>query len=373
MDHFGMRRRRFADWLGKRGLAMALFEDTEGRRDPSVRYFTGHPMDALLFITADGRSLLMPWDVNMAAAMARVDDVVAYTDFKRKPLEAMAGAIARLGIPTGARIDLPSATPYPMYVQYVAACPDHDFACDEDGSQAEAVAMRAVKDEAEVAIYREVSRITDAVMDDVEAGIRAGRLVTEADVALFIERALRERGCEGTGFDTIAAGPARSFGIHAFPSYTGAGFATPGMSILDFGIKKDGYTSDVTMTFVRGKVDGKRREMIALVRKAYDGAVAMCAPGVKSRDVALGVDALFSAKGYTMPHGLGHGVGLEAHEMPAVRSREDNEWVLAPGHVITIEPGLYDPEAGGVRLEDDVLITATGHEVLTHSRIVFLE
>jgi Xaa-Pro dipeptidase len=73
-----------------------------------------------------------------------------------------------------------------------------------------------------------------------------------------------------------------------------------------------------------------------------------------------------------MPHGLGHGVGLEAHEAPAVRSRADNAAILAPGHIITIEPGLYDPELGGVRLENDVLITAEGAEVLTHSRIVRL-
>jgi len=112
--------------------------------------------------------------------------------------------------------------------------------------------------------------------------------------------------------------------------------------------------------------------MIGLVQRAYDEAVAMCGPGVKSRDVALRVDAIFSEKGYVMPHGLGHGVGLEAHEMPAVRSREDNTWVLEPGHIITIEPGLYDPVAGGVRLENDILITKTGYEVLTHSRIVML-
>ena len=71
--------------------------------------------------------------------------------------------------------------------------------------------------------------------------------------------------------------------------------------------------------------------------------------------------------------GTSHGVGLEAHEAPAVRNRDDNEWILAPGHIITIEPGLYDPATGGVRLEDDVLITASGAEVLTHARIVRLD
>jgi len=372
LETYQERRRNLGSRLAADGIAMAMFEDTEGRRDPSIRYFSGHPGDALLFIAADGRSLLVPWDVNMAASLARIEDVVAYTDFKRSPFAATAGAVERLGVAPGSTIDLPSVTPYPMYVDYVEACPDHDFRCSAEGSTEAAAGMRAVKDADEIAIYRAVSAITDAAMDEIEAGVRSGRLATEADVALFIERFLRERGCESAGFDTLAAGPSRSFGIHAFPSYTAAAFATEGMSILDFGLSYRGYTSDVTMTFVRGRPAGKRAEMIGLVRKAHADAIAACRPGVRSRDVALIADAVFAEKGYVMPHALGHGVGLEAHEAPAVRSREDNEWVLAPGHVITIEPGLYDPEAGGVRLEDDVLITETGCEVLTHARIVEL-
>lgn len=373
MEAYKARRQALAERLVTDHIAMAMFEDTEGRRDPSIRYFSGHPGDALLFIAADGRSILVPWDINMAATMASVETVTAYEEFKRSSLAAMAYAVETLGIPAGSVIDLPAVTPYPKYIDYVEVCPDHDFRCVEEGASAAAAAMRAVKDAAEIAIYREVSAITDAAMDEVESGVRSGRLRTEADVALFIERFLRERGCEATGFDTLAAGPSRSFGIHAFPAYTAAAFATEGMSILDFGLSYKGYTSDVTMTFVRGRPDEKRAEMIALVKKAHREAIAACKPGVKSRDVALLVDAIFAEKGYKMPHGLGHGIGLEAHEMPPVRSREDNDWVLAPGHMITIEPGLYDLEAGGVRLEDDILITGTGHEVLTHSRIVELD
>ena len=372
MSSLKTRRHTLAASLASDHIAMAMFEDTEGRRDPSIRYFTGHPGDALLFIAADGRSLLVPWDVNMAATMADVEDTVAYTDFKRRPFAAMAGAIERLGIEPGSVIDLPSVTPYPMYVDYVEACPDHDFRCTDDGAAKFASSMRAVKDADELAVYRAVSAITDLAMDELEAGVRSGRLGTETDMALYIERFLREHGCEAVGFETLAAGPSRSFGIHAFPACTAAAFATEGMSILDFGLCYKGYTSDVTMTFVRGPVAGKRAEMIGLVRQAHREAIAACRPGARSRDVAAIADAIFAAKGYAMPHALGHGVGLEAHEAPAVRNREDNDWVLAPGHIITIEPGLYDPQAGGVRLEDDVLITESGAEVLTHARIVEL-
>lgn len=369
MDVYNKRRKQMAESLNKQGLAMAMFEDTEGRRDPSIRYFSGQPGDALLFISTSGRSLLVPWDINMAQAMAKVEEMLPYGDFGRSPVMACAGALERFGLKSGL-VDLPSITPYPMYIDYVEACPDHDFRCTTDGSSKTAETMRAVKDAEELAIYGKLSRITDDAMDAIESGIREGKFKTETDVVLFIERYLREKGCESSGFDTIAAGPSRSFGIHAFPSYTAAPFATEGMSILDFGLVYKGYTSDVTMSFIKGRLSQKQQEMVELVRKAHNLAIKAIAPGVKSRDIALLVDNIFAEKGYVMPHGLGHGIGLEAHEAPAVRSREDNDWVLAPGHIITIEPGLYDPKEGGVRLEDDILVTENGYELLTHSRIV---
>jgi Xaa-Pro dipeptidase len=368
----GKRRQSLGASLAADHVELALFEDTEGRRDPSIRYFTGHPGDALLFIAADGRSLLVPWDINMATAMASVDTMVAYAEFNRSPFAAMAGALDKLAVPKGSVIDLPSVTPYPMYIDYVEVCPEYDFRCTENGSTKAAARMRSVKDADEIGMYRVVASITDMAMDEIEAGVRSGLLATESDVALFIEKFLRKHGCESTGFETLAAGPSRSFGIHAFPAYTAAPFATTGMSILDFGLSWKGYTSDVTMTFVRGSLTGKQAQMAGLVRQAHDEAVSLCRPGVRSRDVAAAVDALFAEQSFVMPHALGHGIGLQAHEAPAVRNREDNDWILAPGQVITIEPGLYDPGVGGVRLENDVLITETGAELLTHARIVTL-
>lgn len=371
-DTYAERRSRVAARLREEGIGALLIEDTEGRRDPSIRYLTGQPSDALFVIAASGASILIAWDVNMAKALARVDTILAYTDFERRAVKALEGALARLGVGKGSRVELPSVTPYPTYIDYVEALPDYDLVCRSEGLDAFILDMRAVKDSAEVALYRRVSAITDDLMDEIEAAVKAGRIVTEMDAALFIERECRVRGCEGTGFETLAAGPARSFGIHAFPPYGPGAFASPGMTILDFGLKLEGYTSDVTMSFIRGRPSKKADEMVELVEKAYAACVSRCAPGVPSRQVALAADEVFSAAGYAMPHALGHGVGLEAHEAPAVRSRADNEAILAPGHIITIEPGLYDPEAGGVRLENDVLITTAGAEVLTHSRIVRL-
>jgi Xaa-Pro dipeptidase len=349
-----------------------LIQDAEGRRDPSIRYLSGQPGDSLLIISAEGGAVLVAWDVNMAASMASVDEILPYSDFKRLPTEALAGVLPHLGVKPGSRVEIPATTSCPAYAHFVEALPDFELICRDEGLGEFVLDMRAVKDAAEINLYRRAAKLTDDLCDEIEKEVRAGRLETELDVALFIERESRARGSEGTGFPTIAAGPERSFGIHAFPSYGAGPFAGKGMSILDCGIMLEGYTTDITMSFIRGSLGPRSERMIALVEEAYEATVAMCGPGVGAREIAIKADSIFDSAGMSMPHALGHGIGLEAHEAPAVRSREDNKAVLAPGHIITIEPGLYDAELGGVRLENDVLITSGGHEVITHSRIVRL-
>ena len=174
------------------------------------------------------------------------------------------------------------------------------------------------------------------------------------------------------GFETLVAGPERSYGIHAHPPYSAAGFATSGLSILDFGVNLEGYTSDVTLTFIRGGLSERQQQMVSLVQKAYDTAAAMAKPGTHTKDIAGAVDDIFAIDGFTMPHGLGHGIGLEAHESPNLTTKPEYDTALEQGMIITIEPGLYGEGDGGVRLENDFLITDSGHEVLTTSRLIQL-
>jgi Xaa-Pro dipeptidase len=366
------RRKKLYEWMAEEGIALLMFEDTEGRRDPTVRWLSGQPSDALLFLGMDGRSLLIPWDVNMAGLYADVDVVVPYTDFQCQSLWAVRAAAEILKTPPGSRVEIPSVTPYPFFLQYVEALSDFDVICRNKGGQEYASTLRAIKDEEEIDLYRKVSAITNELIVLLEENVRSGTLKTEGDVALFIEAEARRRGCEGTGFETLAAGPRRSFGIHAFPAYTQREFATPGLSILDFGLKFAGYTSDVTLTFARGPLSKAQDRMLSLIERAYRLALAMVEEGVPAKTLALAVDTFFEGSKRSMPHGLGHGIGLEAHEVPRLNNRADNDWILRRGMIFTLEPGLYDPVEGGCRLENDVLLTDKGPEVLTASHIIQL-
>jgi Xaa-Pro dipeptidase len=308
----------------------------------------------------------------MAMLFAEADMVVPYGEFGRQPEKALHEAAERLNIPKTSRIEIPDITSYPRFLLFVEELADFDIICREGGVWTEIKKSRAVKDEDEIKLYRKVSALTDDIINHLEKYIRSGKLKTEAEVAFFIDSEGRKRGCEGTGFETIAAGPARSFGIHAFPSFTGEAFGGKGFSILDFGLKYAGYTSDVTLTFVGGPLAKSQEKMLSLTEKAYKLALSMVKNGVSARSIGMAVDAYFARYKKNMPHGLGHGIGLEAHEAPSIGSRADNEWVLEPGMIITIEPGLYDPVQGGCRLENDILITEKGAEVLTDSRIIWL-
>jgi Xaa-Pro dipeptidase len=366
------RREALYDWMTQEGISLIMLEDCEGRRDPAIRWLTGQPGDALLFLSVDRRSLLVPWDINIAMLHAEADALLPYSEFERRPIKALKGAAERLKIPKGSRIEIPESISYPLFLKYVDEIADFDIICRENGVKAELEKRRAIKDETEIKIFHKITALTDELINLLEKNIQGRHLKTETDIALFIDYEGRKRGCEGTGFETLVAGPSRSFGIHAFPAYTEGPFGGNGLSIIDFGLKYAGYTSDVTLTIAAEPLSKNQEKMLSLTEKAYKLALSMIKCGEPARNIALAVDTYFSRYKKSMPHGLGHGIGLEAHEAPAIRNRADNEWVLEPGMVITLEPGLYDPIHGGCRLENDILITQNGAEVLTNSRIIRL-
>jgi Xaa-Pro aminopeptidase len=227
--------------------------------------------------------------------------------------------------------------------------------------------IRVVKDAAEVATLREsAARLTD-VVDVAIAAVRAG--VTERAVAAAIEAAIRDAGYDRPAFDTIVASGPNS----ALPHYrAGNRVLAPGdLVVLDFGGVLDGYCSDLTRTVAVGTADPEARRVHAAVLDAQQAAIAAVRPGVQTSSVDAAARAVLEDRGLgeAFGHGTGHGLGLDVHELPRItRPRSDVPAVLLePGMVFTIEPGAYLPGWGGVRIEDDVLVTDSGCELLTTS------
>jgi len=358
-------------WMIQEKISLVMFEDTEGSRDNTIRWLCGHPGDALLFLSGEGKTVLVPWDLNLAKIYAKVDAIIPYNEFNREPIKALNAVAKFLAIPQGAKIEIPPVTPYPQFLNILSESGDFDILCRELCAVSYIQKLRAIKDANEIAIIRQAAHITNEIIDLLEKQVRSGKIKTESDAALLIEKEARKRGCEGTSFETIAAGPERSYGIHAFPSWTGAAFGTQGLSILDFGVKLHGYSSDVTMTFVRDPKPSQEK-MVNYVERAYQLAITLIEDQLPVRQLAQAVDNYFVKYKKVMPHGLGHGLGLEAHEYPRLKASQTDEIILEKGMFFTIEPGLYDPLHGGCRLENDVLLGDAGPEILTDSRIIHL-
>ena len=367
------RRNKLAAKMRESGTGACVFIDSEEHRDPAVPYYTNHPTDAVLIIFSDGYTVLVPWDENLAHQQAFYDKLVPYTRYKNKEIDATL-AVLNVAYTHGenSKVELPPYLTYPDYLKFIDALSAYDCRCKEDGLHSFVMDCRMQKDEYEIACTKEAARVGDLIIDEIEKQVRKGKIKTETDVALLIEKKLRENGCQRTGFDTLAAGPGRSFAIHAFPGYTAAEWPAQGLSILDFGVVYKGYTSDTTLTIAKGPLTEAQEKQLDLVQKAYDEALKLYKPGKPILDAAKKCDSVFATAKRKMPHGLGHAIGLEIHEPPRVNMTQKPEMLFKPGMILTCEPGLYDVEIGGTRLENDVLITEDGNEVITHSRIIRL-
>lgn len=367
------RRDRLTDYLKENELGACVFIDSEEHRDPALAYFTAHANDAVLIIFSDGYTVLIPWDENLAKKNGFYDKLVPYTRYKNNDINAVKAILnACYTHGMNSKVELPPYLTYPHYLHFIDELCNYDCRCKEDGAHQFVVECRMIKDEYEIECTREAVRVGDLIIDEIEKEIKDGRIKTETDVGLLIERMLRENNCERTGFDTLAAGPSRSFAIHAFPGYTAAAWPDTGLSILDFGVVYRGYTSDTTITVAKGPLTEAQEEQLNLVQKAFDECLKLYTPEHTVVEAAKKADSVFAAGKRKMPHTLGHATGLEILEYPRISTKMPAELKFQPGMILTLEPGLYDVEIGGTRLENDVLITENGNEVLSHSRIIRL-
>ncbi|MBT0894980.1 Xaa-Pro peptidase family protein [Geobacter hydrogenophilus] len=221
--------------------------------------------------------------------------------------------------------------------------------------------LRIVKDADELDLLAETARIASEALLASLDGLKPG--VVEREYALDLEFAMRRAGADDKSFDFIVASGERGALPHgrASTKVIGAGE----LVTIDFGAIYGGYHSDETVTVCVGEPDARQREIYGIVKGAHDRALAAVRPGVSFKELDAIARGFIEERGYGafFGHGLGHGVGLDVHEKPVVSPR--GEGVAEEGMVFTIEPGIYIPQWGGVRIEDTVAVTGNGYRLLT--------
>lgn len=221
--------------------------------------------------------------------------------------------------------------------------------------------LRACKDDGEIGRVEEAVRVAETALESVLPTVREG--MTERQLAAELDFHLRRAGSEAIPFETIVASGPRTALPHARPG--NRQLVEGDLLLMDFGAVVDGYCSDITRTFTIGPPAPWQSGIHEAVLEAGAAALDMIAAGQRARDVDGAARRVLAERGLAdrFGHGTGHGVGLEVHEPPRLNRRSSD--VLEAGNVVTIEPGVYLPERGGIRLEDMVAVEADGGRVLT--------
>jgi Xaa-Pro aminopeptidase len=316
----------------------------------NVSYLTGlRSSNSAVLVEPDGSATL--YTDFRYANRARTLDGFEVAEVARALIPAIAELIS------GRRIQFEEQhIPHALYRELV------DAGVDAVPSTGLVEGLRAVKDAEEIATMRRASALSDEVFAALSEERFTGR--SEKELAWWIERSFRDRGAEGVSFEPVVASGATAATPHAVP---GDAPIEPGVLVtIDAGCILDGYCSDCTRTFAVGAVSESLQELHALCLEAQLAGLAAVAPGVHGREADAASRTIIEAagRGEAYGHGMGHGVGLQIHEAPALRP--ETEDVIAVGNVVSVEPGIYLPDEGcGVRIEDLVVVTEDGAQRLT--------
>ncbi|MHB8843461.1 MAG: M24 family metallopeptidase [Nitrospirota bacterium] len=333
--------------MRERGIAALLVTQRE-----NVRYLTGFTGSAGSLLLARGRPVLIT-DFRYQSQAAAESPGTKLLIQKKDHASAIKAAADRLGIPT-------------LWFDESSFTLDRLRALRKQGlrligAKDPVAETRLRKDAAELRHMKLAIRRAEHSFLELLPGVRAG--TTEQELALRLEMLMRGRGARRAAFDTIVASGRNGAMPHA--SVSGRRLRDGDLVTFDFGAEANGYFCDITRTVCVGRPSARQREIHDLVRRAQQKAIETVGPGVRCADVDRAAREIIDTAGHGahFGHATGHGIGLMVHEGPGVSALSKQR--LATGMVITVEPGVYVPGWGGVRIEDMVLVTDDGYQMLT--------
>lgn len=329
----------------------------------NVRWLSGFSGSSGLVLLTPGRSLFVT-DSRYATQAEAECAGLAVQILKTGSPEEICTIVAECGARSvGFEADQLTHATYNRYVRLL------DGAIQVVATDGLIASLRMKKDAEEIVATREACAVADAAFAHILPYIRPG--VSEHTVMLELESYMRRESGAEIAFDTIVASGPRSALPHgkAAQRILEAG----DLVTLDYGARLHGYCSDITRTVVLGPASAKQRNVYETVLEAQTKAIEVCRPGLLGRDVDLVARDHIRSAGYGeyFGHGLGHSLGRVVHDGPGFSPR--SETILDEGMILTVEPGIYIPGWGGVRIEHDILITRDGHEVLTSAPTSLIE
>lgn len=351
---------RLYSWMEKEGLDALLVSNRY-----NVRYLSGFTGDMAYLYISKKQKLLMTdsryttWARAEAEGFSvfQVDAKISYADKLGQLLEEeQAGNI---GFENQKMI-------YADVLKFQKKAPETTEWISVDGRLDQ---LRQIKNAGELACIARAEAIGDAAFSHIIKTLSVG--MTEQETAWELEDVMRREGADGLSFETIAVFGERTAMPHAVPGKRK--LAVGDFVVMDFGCIYEGYCSDMTRTVIMGKADSRQKDIYDTVLQAQAAALSMIRSGLRCCDVDAAARKVIADAGYGeyFGHGLGHSVGLYIHESPALSPKDTS--ILQENMLETVEPGIYIPDFGGVRIEDLVVVQRDGCENLTHSEKKLLE
>lgn len=358
----------FQKKLTEKNIDVALFLTSEPIYDINIEYFTGFEQTRFFsfscLLVKKGKITLVvsPLSYDQAIEEAEADEIINLGDYDRslsKILKEKLKGCKNIGI-------MENIFPYKLYNKFrkLKFTDISDIILE----------LRSTKEPKEIDRIKKSCKIVDYGIKIIEDNF--SKKITEKELALILEQNLIKKGADELSFPTIVSSGNRSAFVHPYPSFSNEKIKE-GLGIVDFGVIYKGYCSDITVPFTLGKISEKQKKIIEVVEEAYEKAIDMISLNVPTWIVHKKAEDIIKRNGFKFKHSLGHGLGLELHDMPYISPKPIDkeelknwkEFKLKENMIFTIEPGVYEPGVGGCRLENDVLLEKKP-KVLTHSRLL---
>ncbi|WP_138420548.1 M24 family metallopeptidase [Aquibacillus sediminis] len=347
------------NWLNEENIEVAFINSTENVYYLSNFYTDPHErlMGVFVFKQAQPLFVLPAMEVNQLKNAGWQYEIIGYSDHEN-PWDMIQTSLESRKLAKANAVALEKEVlSFSRTESFLQFFPEANIVSVEDKLNQ----MRVVKEENEIATIKQATEMADY---GVQVGVNALQEgITEMEVLAKIEYELKKKGIREMSFSTMVLFGEKSGDPHGNPG--DRKLKAGDMVLFDLGVVLDGYCSDITRTVAFKSVSDKQKEIYNTVLKAELAALEACKPGARIGDLDTVARNVITEAGYGeyFPHRIGHGMGINVHEFPSMSHLNDG--ILKEGMVFTIEPGIYLPGIGGVRIEDDVLITKDGFETLT--------
>jgi len=362
-------------FLGEKKIDVLMITDYENSRNVNLQYLSGHPTDATILINSSGESILIPWDVPLAEKHSEVDEIINPANFSFNIFLAMKDLFENRWKKSSITIGVHSMTTYGFIVKMKAIITGVKYF--EEPIQITQVfdKLRATKTEFEIKKLLKAAQIGTRTISDIQDFCINTPDGTEKDLSFIVRKKIADYGGDDVAFEPLVANSSRAHEIHQYPFASDQRFGLPGLALIDFGAKFQGYNSDITVPISFVKLSDEQSKMRELTIKSYEAAIEMIDIDVPLWKIHDKAEKILKKGGYTMPYSLGHGLGLTVHDSPFISRKPTDEYskkhwkeeTIQDGMVFTIEPGAYKQGLGGQRLENDVLIRNGKVEIITKS------